>query len=249
MLNQMREPLRNVHMQVVEHIGTSVVRCEVQPGEALPSEAKLCEIFDVSRTVIREAIRILVGKGMVESRAKSGTRARAPEYWNQFDPDVLRWQLAWTDIEAYVAKLFDLRRAIEPAAAKLAAVASRDVDKSAIRAALERMASAQSTPDYVQADITFHKSIFIATRNEFFWPMAQMFEVALRPSFDISGPGDHRDRAVAEHREIFDAIVRGNPEAAAQATHVLLDHTTGDLDRIRAKKQNPVLRRPLRSCR
>lgn len=249
MFGQTREPLRNVHLQVVERIGTSIVRGEIHPGEPLPSEVKLCEMLDVSRTVVREAIRILVGKGMIESRAKSGARARPPENWNQFDPDVLRWQLASADIDAYLAKLFDLRRAIEPAAAKLAAIAARDVDKSSIRVALERMASAQSTPDYVQADITFHKSIFIATRNEFYWPMAQMFEVALRPSFDMSGPGNHRDRAIAEHRAIFDAIVRGNPEAAAQATHVLLDHTTGDLDRTRAKTAKAVPHRSARSRR
>jgi len=249
MFDYTREPLRNVHMQVVERIGTGIVHGEIPAGQPLPAEAKLCAMLDVSRTVVREAIRILVGKGLIESRAKSGNRARPPENWNQFDPDVLRWQLASTDIDAYLAKLFDLRRAIEPAAAKLAALAARDVDKSAIRAAVDRMASAQSTPDYVQADIAFHKSIFIATRNEFYWPMAQMFEVALRPSFDISGPGKHRARAIAEHRAILDAIVKGAPEAAARATLVLLAHTTDDLDRARARKSNAVVQRPIRPRR
>ena len=97
---------RNVHTQVAERIGTSIIRGEVAPGDALPSEMRICEMLDVSRTVVREAIRMLTGKGLVESRAKSGTRVRPPEEWNYFDQDVLRWQLNVTDVDRYLAKLF-----------------------------------------------------------------------------------------------------------------------------------------------
>src|SRR5829696_7401614 len=77
-----------------------------------------------SRTAVREAIRILVGKGLLESKPKSGTRVRDPENWNHLDPDVLRWRLEVTDLDAYLKKLFQLRFAVEPTASALAAAAA-----------------------------------------------------------------------------------------------------------------------------
>lgn len=242
-------PLRNVHTQVADRIGMSVVSGEVAPGEALPSEMQICEMLGVSRTVVREAIRILTGKGLVESRAKSGTRVRPPSLWSQFDPDVLQWQLASNDVDEYLAKLFALRHAIEPAAAALAADAATDEDKQAIRDAVEVMATARTNEIYVRGDVAFHKSIFIATRNEFFWPMAQMFEIALLPSFKLAAPGDHRVRAVAEHRAVMEAIVSGNATKATKAMLDLLEHSAGDLVRIRgsnpfkSNSQGPVPRK------
>lgn len=238
---------RNIHTQVAERIGTSIVGGQIAAGEALPSEMQVCDMLGVSRPVVREAIRILTGKGLVESRAKSGTRVRPPEQWNQFDPDILRWQLATSDLDTYLAKLFALRRAVEPAAAALAAAAATGPDKQAIRDALEVMATARSNESYVRGDVTFHKSIFVATRNEFFWPMAQMFEVGLQPSFKIAAPGDHRTRSIAEHRAVMEAIVAGNAAKASKATIVLLDHSASDLVRIRG--QIPLKKKVSRQTR
>src|ERR1700747_2136427 len=112
---------RNVHSQVTDRVGSSIVRGEIGVGETLPPEMQICEMMDVSRTVVREAIRTLTGKGLIESRPKSGTRVRPPEQWNQLDPDVLRWHLETENMDRYLAKLFQLRSAVEPAAAALAA--------------------------------------------------------------------------------------------------------------------------------
>ena len=92
--------IRNVHSQVADRVGMSIVRGDVGVGETLPSEMQICEMMDVSRTVVREAIRTLTGKGLVEARPKSGTRVRPPEQWNQLDPDVLRWRLETSDMTA-----------------------------------------------------------------------------------------------------------------------------------------------------
>src|ERR1700709_2186728 len=113
--------IRNVHSQVADRIGISIVRGDIAAGDALPSEMQICAMMDVSRTVVREAIRTLNGKGLVESRPKSGTRVRPPQQWNQLDPDVLRWRLETSDMDSYLTKLFQLRCAVEPAAAALAA--------------------------------------------------------------------------------------------------------------------------------
>ncbi|MBI0537180.1 FadR family transcriptional regulator [Roseomonas sp. KE2513] len=224
--------LRNIQAQVAEQIGKSIIRGDVAPGEPIPSEMRLCEMLNVSRTVVREAIRMLSGKGLVESRPRSGTRVRPPELWNQLDPDVLRWQFDTADLATYLVKLFRLRSAVEPMAAAYAAVSGTAEDIAAIRAAADAMAAAESNKAWVEADIAFHRAIHIATRNEFFWPIAQMFGVVLRRAFDLVAPGDHRPRSIKEHRRVMEAIAARDPEAARAAMDVLIDHAAGDLKRM-----------------
>jgi DNA-binding FadR family transcriptional regulator len=224
---------RNVHSQVADRIGLGIMRGDIVPGEALPSEMRICEMLEVSRTVVREAIRMLTGKGLVSTRAKSGTRVRSPEEWNHLDPDVLRWQLETTDTDTYLAKLFQLRYAVEPAATAMAATASTADDRARLRAAYEGMVEARTNEAFVASDIAFHKNVYFATRNEFFWPIAQMFEITLRTSLTIAATGDHRPRSLVEHRDVVEAIERQDPVEARSAALLLLDHSAADLVRIR----------------
>lgn len=226
---------RSIHTRLADRIGLSIVRGDIRPGDPLPSELRLCDMMSISRTAVREAIRVLVGKGLLESRPKSGTRVREPETWNHLDPDVLRWRLAVTDVDTYLAKLFQLRNAVEPAAAGFAAQAATGADAARIAAALERMAQAPSNADFVEADIEFHKAIYLATHNEFFWPIAQMLELALRETFEISSQGDHRPRAIAEHRELAEAITAHEPARARAVAQRLLDNAAMDLVVIRGR--------------
>jgi DNA-binding FadR family transcriptional regulator len=228
--------IRNVHSQVADRVGISIVRGDVGVGETLPSEMQICEMMDVSRTVVREAIRTLTGKGLVEARPKSGTRVRPPEQWNQLDPDVLRWRLETSDMDSYLAKLFQLRSVVEPEAAALAATAAEESDIARIKAGYEGMAAARLNEQFVVADIAFHQAIYFATRNEFFWPIAQMFDITLRQSFTIAATGSHRARALVEHHAVLDAIATRNPEAARAATNVLLKNSADDLVRIRGRE-------------
>ena len=161
-------------------------------------------------------------------------RPRAEE-WNQLDVDVLRWQLEHTDVDSYLAKIFALRNAMEPTAAALAATAATQEDRAELRRAWEAMVSARDNEAFVNADIAFHKRLYIASRNEFFWPIAQMFEVTLRESFRLAALGDHRPRAFEEHRAVMEAIEAGDAERAREATSVLLGNASDDLVRIRGK--------------
>ena len=138
---------------------------------------------------MREAIRMLAGKALLTIVAKRGT-ASDPQR-NGTALTQLRWQLETTDVNIYLAKLFQLRNAVEPAAAEIAAVAARAEISIASAKAFDDMAENEA---FVVADIAFHKGIYIATRNEFFWPIAQMFEITLRRSFTIAVDGDHRPR-------------------------------------------------------
>lgn len=223
----------SVHRQVADGLGMQIVRGDIAPGDALPSEQRVCEMLGVSRTVVREAIRVLAGKGLLTSRARSGTRVRPPEEWNQLDPDVLRWQMETTDDDRYLVKLLQLRRAVEPSAAALAATAATEDDLAQLRAAFDGMEAARDNDAFVTADIAFRKTIYIATRNEFFWPLAQMFAVTLRRSFAIAATGDHRARGIEDHRKVVEAVTDRAPDRAWQTTMELLGNATEDLVRIR----------------
>jgi len=241
---------RKLHTRVADQIGRSVVRGEIPPGHALPSELRICDMMNVSRTAVREALRVLVGKGLLQSRPKSGTKVRDPEHWNHLDPDVLRWQLEVSDVDNFLRKLFQLRLAVEPAAAALAAAGATADDNRRIKSAFEKMASAKTNDAFAEADIDFHRNIFRATHNEFFWPIAQMFEHALRECFRMSSQGDHRNRAIDEHRELMLAITSHKPDRANIAALVLLENAVDDLvvilgrdflgKKAEAKKRTPA---------
>jgi DNA-binding FadR family transcriptional regulator len=220
---------RKLHTRVADQIGRSVIRGEIQPGHALPSELRICDMMNVSRTAVREALRVLVGKGLLQSRPKSGTKVRDPEHWNHLDPDVLRWQLEVSDVDNFLRKLFQLRLAVEPAAAALAAMAATADDCRRIKAAFEKMAVAKSNENFAEFDIEFHKNIFRASHNEFFWPIAQMFEQGLRECFRMSSTGDHRNRAIDEHRDLMEAVTSRQPDRAQAAALLLLENATHDL--------------------
>src|SRR5262249_18820510 len=101
---------RSLHGQVAHDIGAQILRGDLGPGDVLPNEADFSARLKVSRTALREAIKVLAAKGLVESRPKTGTRVRPRGEWNLLDPDVLAWQLAAGPVESFVADLFELRQ-------------------------------------------------------------------------------------------------------------------------------------------
>ncbi|WP_099827586.1 FadR/GntR family transcriptional regulator [Oceaniglobus indicus] len=234
-----------LHLRVGDQIGLAIMRGEFAPGSILPTEAQFCQTLGVSRTAVREAVRGLIAKGLVEARSKLGTRVRAPEDWNQMDPDVLKWRIQLADTSTYLEKMFQLRNAVEPAAAENAAMYAREVDHDRLSEAFGLMeAAGDDNAAWVEADLAFHKCIYIATRNEFFWPIGQLFEIGLREMFSIAALGQHRPRALEEHRDLRDAILRKDPAAAREAAQVMLGNARTDIDIIR----EPTGTKPKRSA-
>jgi len=223
-----------LHMRVADQLGVAIVRGDFAPGQSLPSEMQLCEMLGISRTAMREAVRGLVAKGLIDSKPKRGTRVRDPEHWNHLDPDVLRWRVEVTDTETYLKKMFQLRRATEPEACALAAVEATAEDHTRLSQDFQAMVDAgNDNAAWVEADLKFHKSIYLATHNEFFWPIGQLFSFGLRQMFAIAAQGSHRPRAVVEHRDVLDAILAGKPDLARAAALTLLGNATSDIDQIR----------------
>src|SRR5881398_3488194 len=130
-------PRRGLHGELVHEIGVRILRGELRPGDLLPTEEELQGELAVSRTVLREAIKVLAAKGLVEARPKIGTRVRPRDAWNLLDPDVLAWQQRGAGSPSLLRALTEVRRSIEPAAAELAASRADAGDLAALGAALE----------------------------------------------------------------------------------------------------------------
>jgi DNA-binding FadR family transcriptional regulator len=223
-----------IHLRVADQLGLAILRGDFPPGNVLPPERTLCEMLGVSRTAMREAIRGLIAKGLIDSRPKTGTRVRDPEYWNHLDVDVLRWEIESSDTEAYLKKMFQLRHATEPAASAIAAENADQHDRIRLESAFNAMVAAgNDNALWVEADLVFHKSIYLATHNEFFWPIGQLFSVALREMFRIAAQGSHRPRAIVEHGDLLRAILEGKPDLARAAALTLLGNAASDIRSIR----------------
>lgn len=224
-----------LHIRVADQLGLAIVRGDFEPGQNLPAEIPLCKMLGVSRTAMREAVRALAAKGLIDSKPKRGTQVRAPEFWNHLDPDVLRWRVDVTDTETYLKKMFQLRSATEPEACALAAMEANAEDHARLEADFQAMIDAgYNNEKWVEADLRFHKNIYLATHNEFFWPIGQLFSFGLRQMFTIAAQdSSHRQRAILEHGDVLSAITSRRPNLARAAAQTLLGNANKDIDRIR----------------
>lgn len=215
---------RNLTQQMVHNLGVAIVRGDYSPQARFPSEAELCEQYAISRSATREAIKMLTAKGLLSSRPRQGIRILSKDQWNLFDPDVLSWVLQSTPSRQMLTEFLQLRLAIEPEAAALAAE-HRDVAAiDAIHTALARMQAAENgLDDALEADIEFHSSLLIASKNPFFRQMRSFIATALRVSIRYT----NRIKGVTmantkDHKKIYDAIRRGSAESARRAAKALL---------------------------
>src|SRR5262245_33958470 len=199
---------RSIHGRIAHEIGQQILRGDLTPGEVLPNEVDLGASFGVSRTVMREAIKVLAAKGLVESRTKIGTRVKERDQWNMLDPDVLTWSLASHDAETYALAVSEMRRVLEPAGAALAAQRATPEDIARIRATYEAMElAATKSEDSVQHDVRFHLSILEATGNPFLVSMGHVIESAIAFNITLSVDMPNlRVQSLPLHRIVLDRI-------------------------------------------
>jgi DNA-binding FadR family transcriptional regulator len=217
--------VRGSHAQVVDALGGAIVRGDPPPGEPLPREEELTARLGVSRTVLREATRTLTAKGMVVSRTRVGTRVRPREHWNMLDGDVLRWHLEAGSGARFFGALSEMRLAVEPYAASLAAGRAGPEALAALRASVRRMAEAPDRRAFAIADWEFHRAVIDASQNPFMHSVGALIEAALLTSFWISSPAEDaatQAASAAEHGAIVEAIARGDAEGAAAAMRAVI---------------------------
>lgn len=239
--------IKNVHGNTVDHLGKSIVAGRYAVGDALPPEPSLCAELGVSRTVIREAVKSLIAKGLVTTGPKVGTKVLSPDRWNWFDPDVITWQSQAGLTADFLRDLQEMRRIVEPAAIRLAAERATREDIASAEAAYEGMRSAiEVGGDYVSHDLKFHQALLLASRNRMMVQMSKALSALLRTSFEISTKRKDGPRSsLPLHRAVLDAVIARNPGRAEKAILVLIDGAHADIEEIlHSRRRLPRLDQP-----
>lgn len=212
------EPVRSHTAHVVRELGMGIVAGNFEQGSILPGDADLMHRFGVSRTVLREALRTLAGKGLIQAKARIGTRVRDKAEWNLFDADVLVWHAEVGFDGQFLGYLGEMRMALEPEAAALAALRRTPLQVQHLYGWVEKMAEdGVSAAGFVDADLSFHLAVAAAAGNPFLRSISTLIEVALVASLTRSSPVEDRARhaaVVAAHRRVADAIARRDAEVA-----------------------------------
>lgn len=223
----------SLHARLLDEIGLSIVRGDLAPGEPLPNADVWSAAHGVSRTVLREVIKVLAGKGMVEARPRTGTRIRKREEWNFLDPDVLFWRFGSTTSADDVRELFELRRTIEPAAAALAARRATSGQAETLRDLYGKMEhSVDDNERFAEADLAFHQAILRMSGNELFGSLAALTEAAMVISFRLSDDNPAGQRpSLPLHEKVCDCIAGRDPDGARSALIELLDGSEADVNR------------------
>ncbi|WP_277968767.1 FadR/GntR family transcriptional regulator [Sphingomonas echinoides] len=222
-----REP---AHSAVARDIGIAIVTGRHLPLSILPGEHELAEQRGISRGVIREALRMLSAKGLLESKPKTGTRVRERSEWNLLDPDLLAWMFEAEPPATFVRSLFQLRLIIEPAAAELAAATRTSRQLSGMGHALEEMYThGLASPIGQAADQRFHHIILEATHNELLVSLAGTIGSAVRWTtiYKHRQPIQPSD-SMPQHQRLFDAIAASECAAAREATVALIQQAEDD---------------------
>lgn len=221
-----------MHAHVVDDIGSRIVRGAPAPGETLPNVEHWCEMLGVSRTALREALKVLSSKGLIEARQRSGTRVRQRHFWDFLDPDVLDWRLATHDLERHARELFELRRMIEPKAAELAAERHEPEQLACLREAFRGMQTAgDDSEQFAKPDLVFHQTILRMTANELIGSLASVIEAALAMSFRLSNDNPAGQRpSLPLHRDVLAAIEARSGKAARKAMIALLEGAERDVE-------------------
>ncbi|MEZ5666141.1 MAG: FadR/GntR family transcriptional regulator [Alphaproteobacteria bacterium] len=232
-------PKRNtLHQRVVDTLGAQIVAGQTAVDEVLPNEQGLCALLNVSRTVLREGIKTLAAKGLVETRTKVGTRVRPRTDWNMLDPDVMSWRLLHADRQQAASELFDMRMIFEPVAARKAAERAVETDHDAIAAAHREMRErASNGEDYIEPDIAFHCAILNATGNQFLAGLGKLIAAGLRLSFRQSwARSETLNRAMLEHEAVLNFIRSGDGQRAEEGMRKLLQNARSDWRRVEASR-------------
>ncbi|MHA6769916.1 FadR/GntR family transcriptional regulator [Sphingobium ummariense] len=221
-----------IHQAIARDLGVAILMGVHKPGELFEGEIEAADRLGVSRTAYREAVRILIAKGLLESRPKAGTRVLPRNRWNLLDPEVLGWMFAGEPDPAFIRDLFELRGVIEPAAAEFAARRRTEEQLAVMEQALAEMGRyGLSTPEGRAADQRFHHAMLAATHNEGLAALASSVGAAVSWTTTFK----HRKKLMPrdplpDHYAVLRAIAARDTAAACNAMKELLRLALGDLD-------------------
>jgi GntR family galactonate operon transcriptional repressor len=225
---------RSIHQQVVDRLGRRICSGDFQPGSFLPPEAALCEELQVSRVVVREAVKVLGAKGILEVRSKLGTRVLPVASWNTLDRQVMEWFIGGANRSKNLRDLMEFRRIIEPNATRLAVDRITEDQLQTMAEAYARMAAAAESGDadaYVDADLLFHTTILVAAGNIYLLNMRNAITNMLHQSFSISRRAKGAERlSLPLHHDQLVGLQRRDPVGAANAIERLISRAEQNLE-------------------
>lgn len=225
-------PGRGIHGEVVAQLGLRIIRGDHAPGSTIDIDALEPEL-GVSKTVVREALRVLGAKGLVDSRPKRGTFVRERDAWNLLDTDVMMWRReAQSDDDRLLADLSELRDVIEPAAARLAALRRTEEDLAELEKAFTMFREAgQNIAALAAADLDFHLVLLKATHNELYARLDVLIIHAVSARNRIQHhPGAQWLDPVPDHQAVLEAVRAHDADAAEAAMRHALRDSALDLE-------------------
>jgi DNA-binding FadR family transcriptional regulator len=237
-----RDRGQNLTFSIANEIGIAIITGVYSADNPIPIEAQLCRQYDASRPVLREAVKMLTAKGLLAARPRRGTWVQAEEKWNLLDPDVLGWLLERRFSRPLLTEFTELRLAVEPAAAALAARVAGAAEKAAIHDAIARMQAAdRGDDDPLDSDSAFHVAVLRASRNRFYTQLTGFTSTALRFSIRMTNRYKGvRLASIADHKKVADAISAGRPGEAGEAMRGLIQEA---LDIMSRREAMPATRR------
>ena len=232
-------PNAGIHGRIVHEMGGEIGSGVLNPGDRLPNDAELTERFEASRTAVREALKVLSSKGLIEARQRAGTFVRPRDDWDLLDPDVLSWLTPENIGEQLVDDLMEMREVVEPIAARYAAERATEEDLAAIEDAYARMErNADNVDGFYEADRTFHLSVLAACHNQFISRLSSVVGTILALTFRIQSRADAvLEIGLPAHREVAERIRAGDKRGAEKAMRATLLQGRKNLDDVTGRKR------------
>ncbi len=231
-----------VHARIVHGIGAAIVSGVFQPGDRLPTDPDLTVQFNASRTAIREAMKVLTTKGLIEARQRAGTRVRPRNDWDLLDADVLSWHSPDTISEKLAGDLIELREVIEPVAARLAATRATEEDIENMERASNLMAAGLDDLEvYYEGDVAFHLSVLAASHNQLLRRLNGIIGTVLSLSFALQketlvGPKE----GLEAHMDVVDRIRAHDRRGAERAMRHVIGRARDEIGRRDDWPRRPV---------
>jgi DNA-binding FadR family transcriptional regulator len=234
--------LTGLHAQTLDRIGTAIAGGELPAGSVLYID-DLVERYSVSRSVVREVLRVLASMGLVESRRRVGTQIQPLEHWNLFDPQVIRWRLASRDRVGQLRSITELRTAVEPEASRLAASRASHDEASHLVALAAQMWAAGKNGDeeqFLRLDIDFHRSVLRASGNDMFLKLSELVAEVLagRHHYGLM-PHYPDENALQGHVDVAQAIQRADGAAAREAMVGIMEQAIDEMSSIWQRTERP----------
>jgi len=232
---------RGLHDQIVNELGRRIVLGEFAANGLLPTESKLAAEWGISRNVLREAVKVLVGKGLLEVRPKTGTRIRPRTDWNLLDRSVLDWHASSKEQTRHALHLVEFRLIVEPRASYLAAKRASRAERTEILEACTRLENCVSHPsDIPHTDLVFHDLIHRASQNPLLIYLGTLLGSLMSVQVRLTSEDlEQFKKGLTYHRKLAEAILERNAERAEAMSTALVRMPYNDLaERLRVKSTN-----------